>query len=104
MSLRAEPLPGDPKTVAFLYGPVVLAGDLGREGLDDAVRYGPSAPRLRRVAPVAVPALVVSDPQKLLAAVGAVHGAPLTFRTEGLGHPRDVTLIPFYKAADQRYT
>jgi DUF1680 family protein len=104
MSLRVEALPGDPEIVALLYGPVVLAADLGREGLNDIVRYGPSAPPLRRVPPVDVPALVVGDGQKLLAAVRPVPGAPLTFRTEGIGHPRDVTLIPFYKAADQRYT
>ena len=104
MSLRVETLPGDPRTVAFLHGPVVLAGDLGREGLGDAVRYGPSAPPLRRVAPVEVPALVVGDPQKLLAGIKPVPRDPLTFRTDGLGHPRDVTLIPFYKASDRRYT
>ncbi len=104
MSLRLEALPGDASTVALLYGPVLLAGDLGREGLTDAVRYGPSAPPLRRVAPVEVPALAAVEPRKLLAAVKPVVGQPLTFRTEGLGHPRDVTLIPFYRASDQRYT
>jgi hypothetical protein len=104
MSLRTEELPGDPTTVALLYGPVVLAGDLGRDGLSDAVRYGPSAPPVRRVPPVEVPALVAGEARKLLAAVKPVAGKPLTFRTEGLGHPRDVTLIPFYKAFDQRYT
>jgi hypothetical protein len=103
MSLHQEALPDDPKTVALLYGPVVLAGDLGREGLSDAVRYGPGAPPLRRVPPIDVPALVV-DASKLLASVKPVPGAPLTFRTEGVGQPRDVTLIPFYKASDQRYT
>lgn len=29
MDLRAEPIPGDPTTVAFLSGPLVLAADLG---------------------------------------------------------------------------
>jgi DUF1680 family protein len=104
MSLHVEELPGDPKTVALLWGPVVLAGDLGREGLTDAVRYGPSAPPVRRVAPVDVPVLVASEPGKLLAGIKPVAGRPLTFRTEGLGHPRDVTLVPFYQAHDVRYT
>jgi DUF1680 family protein len=103
MRLRLEELPGDARTVALAYGPVVLAGDLGREGLSDAVRYGPGAPPVRRVPPVDVPALVAADPAKLLAAVKPA-AAPLTFRTEGLGHPYDVTLLPFYKAADLRYT
>ena len=34
MRLRAEMLPGDPSQVAFLYGPLVLAGNLGRDGLE----------------------------------------------------------------------
>jgi len=103
MSLRLEALPGDPRTIAFLYGPVVLAGDLGQEGLSDAVRYGPGAPPLRRVPPVEVPALI-GEPQRLLAKVTPVPGARLRFRTEGLGRPRDVTLIPFYEASGQRYS
>lgn len=104
MSLRLEELPGEAKTVALLYGPIVLAGDLGREGLSDAVRYGPSAPPVRKVPPVDVPALVKSDARQLLAAVKPVAGQPLTFRTDGLGHPRDVTLVPLYAASDRRYT
>jgi hypothetical protein len=47
---------------------------------------------------------VLADPAKLLAGVKPAAGAPMSFRTEGLGRPRDVTLIPFYKASDQRYT
>ena len=33
MTLRIEPLPGTNDVVAFVYGPIVLAGRLGREGL-----------------------------------------------------------------------
>ena len=33
MRLHLEALPGDTNTVAVLYGPVVLAGELGKEGL-----------------------------------------------------------------------
>jgi len=28
---------------------------------------------------------------------------PLTFKTEGIGRPGDVTLIPYYKTAHQHY-
>ena len=31
-------------------------------------------------------------------------GQPLTFQTQGLGQPRDVTLIPFYQLQHQRYS
>ena len=103
MSLREEAMPDDPKTVALLYGPLVLAGELGRDGLSEAVRYGPSAPPMRRVPPLEVPALV-GDPGKLLARVKPAPGPAPSFRTDGIGRPRDVTLIPFYKASDDRYT
>jgi DUF1680 family protein len=101
MSLRQEAMPDDPKTVALLYGPLVLAGDLGREGLSESVRYGRSVPPLRKVTPIEVPSLVVAEPQKVLASVRPATGG---FRTEGIGRPRDVMLIPFYKASDQRYS
>jgi hypothetical protein len=103
MSLRIEAMPDDPKMIALLYGPIVLAGDLGKEGLTDAERYGPSAPRVGRVKPVEVPALI-GEVKDVLAKVKPVSGALLTFKTEGLAQPRDVTLLPLYKIHDLRYT
>ena len=47
MSLRFEPTPDDPARGAFLFGPIVLAADLGAEGLDAKARYGPTAPEVR---------------------------------------------------------
>jgi len=52
---------------------------------------------------VVVPAFVGSL-KGLLARVKPVAGAPLNFRTVGIGQPRDVLLIPFYKAFNQRYS
>ena len=49
MSLHMEALPDDPHIQALMYGPVVLAGDLGTAGLEGVKRYGPSAPPLGRV-------------------------------------------------------
>ncbi len=40
MNVRAETLPGDDSQVAFLYGPLVLAGRLGSEGLTRELQYG----------------------------------------------------------------
>src|SRR5215510_3907395 len=103
MSLRLEAMPDDPKMIALFYGPIALAGDLGREGLQDAKRYGPSAPQLGRVKPIEIPAFV-DEVNFVLSRIKPVPGAPLTFKTEGLGRPQDVTLVPFYKVFDQRYT
>ena len=40
MRLTTEPLPGDAEYAAFFYGPVLLAGRLGTEGLTDADFHG----------------------------------------------------------------
>ena len=104
MDLRQEAMPDDHKMIAFLYGPVVLAGDLGKEGLDDAKeRYGPTAPRVGRVKPIEIPAFV-GDLNKVLPSLKPVAGLPLTFQTSGLLRPRDVRLVPFYKVFEPRYT
>lgn len=103
MSLRMEAMPDDSKTVALLYGPIVLAGDLGGEGLQGVKRYGPSAPPLGRVKPIEVPAFV-GDVKDVLAKVRPMANAPLTFHTAGLARPREVVLLPFYKVAEPRYT
>ena len=103
MRLRSEPLPGDPRTVALFYGPVLLAGDLGHEGLSEKTRYGMTAPELAKLPPVTIPALVVADSDPI-ARIRAVDGQALTFRTEGLAQPQDVTLRPFFRVTDARYT
>jgi DUF1680 family protein len=102
MTLRLEPMPDDANVVAVMYGPILLVGDLGREGLDRSRRYGPSAPQVGRLKSIDVPAFV-TDRAKLLASITPVSGTPLTFTTHGLGQPTDVTLRPLYQASDVRY-
>jgi uncharacterized protein len=103
MSLHMESMPDDPDTIALLYGPVVLAGDLGKEGMENAKRYGPSAPRFDGLAPVVVPSLVC-DRNTLLGRIKPAQTGSLSFRTVGIGRPRDVTLVPFYSVSEPRYT
>ncbi len=103
MNLHFEAMPDDPGLGALLYGPVVLAGDLGNDGLDNIRRYGPSAPQMGRVPAIEVPEFVC-DPKELTAKVKPVEGASLTFRTVGIGRPRDIVLVPFYRLAAQRYS
>lgn len=63
MSLRAEPLPGTSNLVAFLYGPIVLAGELGREGMP--LPYARSQGDLNQVPSPEVPVLVADSPDWL---------------------------------------
>jgi DUF1680 family protein len=104
MSLHMEALPDDAHVQALMYGPVVLAGDLGTFGLDNVKRYGPSAPPLGRVPSIDVPTFIANSPAEVIAHVKPVAGKALTFQTSGLGKPNDVTLIPLYKTFEPRYT
>lgn len=102
MDLRLKRMPDDDHVGAVLYGPVVLAGDLGQSGLEEVKQYGPSAPEMRKAAPITIPAFVsTGDPRKQLS---PVSGEPLTFETHGLGKPHDVVLKPFYKIFKDRYS
>lgn len=104
MSLHAEGMPDDDRVQAFLYGPIVLAGELGREGLTYDRMYGdPNNARggkYLRGEPVAAPELA-GDPGDLASWIAPVRDQPLTFRTSG--QARDVTLIPLNRLFEERY-
>jgi len=105
MSLRSVMLPGSNDTVAFMYGPIVLAGQLGQQGMtpgsDTIINERNYGVPLNE--PVEVPVLA-GDPATLLKKIQPSNDAPLTFITSGLGRPHDVTLIPYWKIAHERYS
>jgi hypothetical protein len=84
---------------AIMYGPLVLAGKLGKEGLTDSLMYGPYGPTLP---PVLSPVLVANN-KELEEWIEAVPGKPLTFRTKAVGDPRDIELIPLNELVDECY-
>jgi len=100
MQLHTEALPDNPKMVAMMYGPMVLVGDLGTEGLENVKRYGPSAPQMGRVKTPVIPVFVGSAAD-LTARIE--RDGKMQFRTKGLAQPHDVTLVPLYRIVDQRY-
>ena len=104
MTLRAEPLPGTPDVVAFLYGPIVLAGRLGSEGLAPGnqiiVNERESGTMLN--AGVEVP-LLAGDALTLLKRIRQEPHSPLMFRTVGVGRPHDVELAPYVRLAHEHY-
>jgi len=116
MHLHVEAMADDPQMQAFLYGPLVLAGDLGAEGLTEAHIIGPNlrvgAPipeqhgsplgALNRTPPVPdldIPSFKAPDsnPSSWIKAADK----PLTFRTSG--QRKDVTLVPLNSLYDRRY-
>lgn len=104
MRLHASPMPDDESLQAFQYGPLVLAGDLGTEGLHkDNIRAEPTGlrdiPHYRAKA-VEAPSFRPTSPT-LEDWIKPTAGRKLIFRTAG--QQRDVTLAPFYQLIDQRY-
>jgi hypothetical protein len=81
MTTRREPLPGAPEYVAFVRGPIVLAGRLGREGL---------APGNQ---------IIVNERQS-----GTMLNVPMDVPVLGRdGRPAGVDLAPYYTLAHERY-
>jgi len=99
--LRTEAMPDNPKVVAVLYGPIVLAGELGTAGLEKINPYVHKQLDLERSPTPDIPTLVC-DAKDFLSRIELVPGKPLTFRTKGIGQPNDVMLIPYYRLHHQR--
>ncbi len=91
-TLRLEPLPDNPDRAAILWGPLVLAGDLGPERME----------RKPGEELQAVPVLVASG-RPVSEWLKPVDGKPGTFRTAGVGRERDVELLPFYRLHHRTY-
>jgi DUF1680 family protein len=101
MKLHTEPLPGASNIVALLYGPIVLAAELGTNGMPDP--HAKDQLDLVKVPDPQVP-VFVTDEDSLLKHVKPVSGQPLAFRTKNLGQPEDVTLVAYYQLDDERYS
>jgi DUF1680 family protein len=117
MHLRAEGFPDDPHIQAFLYGPSVLAGDLGGEGLTPSNITGPNLRVGAAIveqygSPLGPPNSVPSVPEieipdfrgasaNLSTWIKAGDRA-LEFRT--VGQQRNVTLVPLSTLFDRRYS
>jgi len=104
MRLHLHPMPDDDSVQAVMYGPLVLAGRLGTEGLTPAtLRAEPTKPRNvpnYPLKPVAAPALRAraGGPESWMQRSA---GNSLEFKTAGPG--QEVTLIPLCKILDERY-
>ncbi|MHC4501451.1 MAG: beta-L-arabinofuranosidase domain-containing protein, partial [Planctomycetota bacterium] len=58
MGLHLCPIPDDPTLAAVMYGPLVLAGELGTEGLDPKTQYAELQGVLRNITPPPAPTFV----------------------------------------------
>jgi hypothetical protein len=104
MSLQKEELPANnPRIVALLHGPIVLAGELGTEGLEKVNPWSQEQCGLDHI-PTPILPQVLCEPGELLGKLEPVAGKSMTYRTKGIGRPAEITLSPFYKLHYQRYS
>jgi len=94
LTVRTEAMPDDASKVAFLYGPLVLAGDLGPVPASETVQYAVEQWDNFKRPTAAVPVLVPGS-KDLASVVRRVPGKGLTFRVEGAARPGPLTLRPF---------
>jgi uncharacterized protein len=100
MQLHIETMPDERTTQAILYGPLVLAGKLGSEGLTKDMIIGPMGPDVDKH-PMQVPQLraLQAGPESWLKRTDAQG---LEFGTNG--QPTDLTFVPFNKLSGERYS
>jgi DUF1680 family protein len=104
MALRAEPLPNAPDYAALVYGPIVLAGRFGREGLTPGsqliINERKSGEMLQ--ADVKIPRWIKPLDQ-LVGSTTRTHRDKLEFRASGFENGASVDLVPWFRLTRERY-
>ena len=107
MTLRAVRLPDESPYYSFMYGPIVLASDLGKERLDgqfaDDSRGGHIASGVQL--PLQNMPVIVGEEQSILANLKKISPDKLEFSLSGTYPSRyeGMILKPFYKTHECRY-
>ncbi|PYP60624.1 MAG: hypothetical protein DMD44_01745 [Gemmatimonadetes bacterium] len=102
-SLGVESLADNPRRASLMWGPLVLAGDLGPERSREPAEGEAIQP------PPKVPVLVAAE-RPVAEWLKPLDGTPVRFRTDGVGrepdateHERAVEFVPFYRLHRRTY-
>ena len=102
MEPGVESAPATPEIVAFTYGPLVLAGALGREGLAPGADIIVSERKYGEYNDTPFQAPTLSGRPDALAKTISATGKPLEFTIPATdGQP--VRLVPYHRIAHERY-
>jgi DUF1680 family protein len=105
MRLHVHPMPDDSSVQAVMYGPLVLVGRMGTEGITaENRRAEPTKPRtvpeFKNPAPPAAPQIRASS-DDVTSWIEPIGGKTLEFTTKG--QTSSMTLVPLYRLFDERY-
>jgi len=93
-ALRTEPLPDNPTRMALMWGPLVLAGDLGPEMPQEDPDNMPAP---------SAPALVVEGSKPIDQWLKPQSGKPGRFKTVRAGLSQDIEFAPLYELPRRKY-
>jgi len=99
-SLRLEKAKDDPSMEAVFFGPVLLAGELGRENMPNDFA---DKDAYLKVLPVTVPDIENASPNPT-DWLQPVKNSPLTFTVHNAGAANGITFRPLYDVHHQRYS
>lgn len=104
MTLRYVPAPDNPNVTAIAYGPVLLAGAMGTEGLTDSTPYAKDQNDLNRffIPADLIHELKVKD-RKDFGWLQSEADEPLSFKTTSSVASKEIEMVPYYKIHHQRY-
>ena len=100
MDFHIAPIPDDHSLQAMMYGPLVLAGRLGNEGLTKEMIYGKLGPSPRTAAAPVPP--IHADGNDSTGWVERASGGSLAFQT--VGQEKKIELAPLDRIFDEKYT
>jgi DUF1680 family protein len=103
-ALRLEAMADNPRRAALMWGPLVLAGDLGPEPPRGAGRglNADGSAQLDELRFTTSPVLVAAE-RPIAEWLKPAAAGPGTFTTAGVGRDRDVELMPFYRLHRRTY-
>jgi DUF1680 family protein len=104
MEVRQEPLRGDQSVAAALYGPLVLAADLGAAPADEACHIIHSGDTVPKNMPAAAPLPKVAASSDADAKQWLQVESASNLRFTAAGEGAAYKLTPMYQIGDQRYS
>ena len=103
MSLQLVATNDDPDLAAVVYGPIVLAGDMGTEGMKAPAPFARDQLDYKNTP---VPDDIITSlnvkGKKINDWLVPVQGKSLIFKTSGVAS-KEITMIPYYRIDEQRY-
>jgi hypothetical protein len=104
MQVRLIPSNDDSKLAAIAYGPILLAGLMGKEGIQAPAPYAEDQDDLGKFpVPGSIKTTLNTDAKRVTDMVRRVDGkSPLTFEIRD-AHQEKAVLVPYYQIHDERY-